>query len=117
MPTTNPTPDPIRLPDIVSEQEEADILRDGESILEKARAYIERVTAKGDEVEKSFAEIVAAEVNAALMASEIRDYLEVITGNLDQNGAAKSADYVRRLAGYARQLEAHALYETEYLTA
>jgi hypothetical protein len=115
-PPTKPNPEEsARIPDVLPEQEEAELLRDRERLFAAARDYIAK--SKADPNEFDFAEMAEGQLNAASMANEIREYLEVVTGNLEGHGSERGAAHARRLAGYARQLEALALSEVEYLIA
>jgi hypothetical protein len=117
-PPNHPSADePVRIPDLISEQDEADLLRDRDRILDDAKKSIAESIRVDDAVSRSIAEQATIHLNAALMANEIAEYLEVVTDSLEKCVAPKSAAHVRRLAGYARQLEVHALCEVECLTA
>jgi hypothetical protein len=108
---------PVRIPDLMSEQDEADVFRDRDRILDDAKSSIAEAIRVEDTVGRSIAEQATIQLNAALMAHEINEYLEVVADNLERCAAPNSAAHVRRLAGYARQLEVHALCEVECLTA
>jgi len=110
------TPKPISFPDVIpdllDEQTSTDIQRSKERILERAAQFLIKTPA-----DCVFAEIIHASINGQKMADEIRDYLEVVAGNLGQHQSERSCAYVNRLADYARQLETQALLELEMLTA
>jgi len=119
MATTNPNPEPVRIPDLVSEQELATLTASRDHLLSSAETWLKTRQLEADHNPASDFEwqSARARASAALMAQEIHDYLAVVTGNLEGHGSEKAAAHVRRLAGYATQLEALELAELEAIVA
>lgn len=111
-----------RIPDLMSEQDLAQLTTSRDHLLASADTWLKARQLEAKDVEPdSFMDFelqqVRARASAAQMAQEIHDYLAIVTGNLEACGSENAARHVRRLAGYATQLEALELAELEALVA